>query len=537
MESEATNRTSEQPPSVQERRSPSIWLSLSGGGFRAAIFHFGCLKRLHEIGLLGHVYAISATSGGALIAGLLNRYAQYPEIDPESRRYVLDYKWEDFERAFLELAHRGVLGPVAIQVIAYAFTLLAWCGVSCGLYGLGKTAIELGFLSLVMAIACFSGLAIYLLRERVQEPSEEAQRWAKLSSSFAVAEWNKRSWRRFFDMLLRPAFLRRQLLNIRAFKGRLLSGMNHRPQTFMNSVNLNNGEQTVFTTGVVTTLDSKGSSELWECRADRPSSRSGEIDIAQAVAASSAYPPFFSPVQVATRERFFGSFVDGGVVDNFAMNVPRAFSVHIHSARGQRYDGGWGSIGSFKSRTSRIMAIDGSAAIDVKLRPIWLRLPTALRILDIVGNQQSEDAETAGWNFSRNLGIPFAMVTLRWGFPFGSKFHDDKINRYVSKVRTHFDSFSYEEIATVAYCGYLWAEELVKEHPTLMLYSGVAKQRLTCFEEMLPDYCGRWETNASRLRSHLKFSGQRLKAARWIGRRFLRIFARSSVERPSVQVP
>ena len=38
------------PIGDNKRVSPSIWLALSGGGLRAAIFHYGCLKRMHEVG-------------------------------------------------------------------------------------------------------------------------------------------------------------------------------------------------------------------------------------------------------------------------------------------------------------------------------------------------------------------------------------------------------------------------------------------------------------------------------------------------------
>ena len=70
---------------TEQYKRPSLWLSLSGGGSRAAIFHYGFLKRFHELGLLRHVYAISATSGGALIAALLNTYAGSAYVDREHR--------------------------------------------------------------------------------------------------------------------------------------------------------------------------------------------------------------------------------------------------------------------------------------------------------------------------------------------------------------------------------------------------------------------------------------------------------------------
>ncbi|MFO7653023.1 MAG: patatin-like phospholipase family protein, partial [Candidatus Krumholzibacteriia bacterium] len=46
-------------------------LCLSGGGFRAALFHLGLLRRLHELGTLGQVSTISSVSGGSILAGLL----------------------------------------------------------------------------------------------------------------------------------------------------------------------------------------------------------------------------------------------------------------------------------------------------------------------------------------------------------------------------------------------------------------------------------------------------------------------------------
>jgi NTE family protein len=46
-------------------------LCLSGGGFRASLFHLGAVRRLYEIGLLQRMDAISAVSGGTVIAAFL----------------------------------------------------------------------------------------------------------------------------------------------------------------------------------------------------------------------------------------------------------------------------------------------------------------------------------------------------------------------------------------------------------------------------------------------------------------------------------
>jgi NTE family protein len=57
-------------PSEQSRRR-GIALCLSGGGYRAALFHLGALRRLNELGLLAQIDAISSVSGGSILAAHL----------------------------------------------------------------------------------------------------------------------------------------------------------------------------------------------------------------------------------------------------------------------------------------------------------------------------------------------------------------------------------------------------------------------------------------------------------------------------------
>ncbi|HEV2127313.1 MAG TPA: patatin-like phospholipase family protein [Thermomicrobiales bacterium] len=56
-----------------------IALCLSGGGFRAALYHLGALRRLNELGILGDVATISAVSGGSILAAhLVERIPEWP---------------------------------------------------------------------------------------------------------------------------------------------------------------------------------------------------------------------------------------------------------------------------------------------------------------------------------------------------------------------------------------------------------------------------------------------------------------------------
>jgi len=50
---------------------PGIGLALSGGGFRAMLFHAGALARMNELGLLSKAKSISSVSGGSITSGYL----------------------------------------------------------------------------------------------------------------------------------------------------------------------------------------------------------------------------------------------------------------------------------------------------------------------------------------------------------------------------------------------------------------------------------------------------------------------------------
>lgn len=54
-------------PDNQQR----IGLCLSGGGFRATLFHVGALRRLNELGILSRVHTVSSVSGGSITNAVL----------------------------------------------------------------------------------------------------------------------------------------------------------------------------------------------------------------------------------------------------------------------------------------------------------------------------------------------------------------------------------------------------------------------------------------------------------------------------------
>ena len=93
-----------------------IALCLSGGGYRAAIYHLGALTRLNELGILPAVDLISCVSGGSIIgAHLLRRIGEWPSdvIDPESWRRLIVEPFRDITRRNIRT------GPVAVRALPW----------------------------------------------------------------------------------------------------------------------------------------------------------------------------------------------------------------------------------------------------------------------------------------------------------------------------------------------------------------------------------------------------------------------------------
>ncbi len=60
------------PPDRKAKKvEPGMALCLSGGGYRAMVFHMGVIWRLHETGLLAALKRVSSVSGGSITAGVL----------------------------------------------------------------------------------------------------------------------------------------------------------------------------------------------------------------------------------------------------------------------------------------------------------------------------------------------------------------------------------------------------------------------------------------------------------------------------------
>lgn len=94
-------------PTVQRPATPltpprRIGLALSGGGLRAAAYHLGCLRSLHDRGLLDEVSVISGVSGGSIVAALW-AYSSGP--------------FDEFDLRVTDLLRRGLTRRIAAKAL------------------------------------------------------------------------------------------------------------------------------------------------------------------------------------------------------------------------------------------------------------------------------------------------------------------------------------------------------------------------------------------------------------------------------------
>jgi Patatin-like phospholipase len=88
-----------------------LGLALSGGGFRASLFHIGVLARMAELDLLRHVSVLSTVSGGTIIGAYYylkvkdllegRGHRRNPKAVPSRQAYIniVEEIEEDFRRA------------------------------------------------------------------------------------------------------------------------------------------------------------------------------------------------------------------------------------------------------------------------------------------------------------------------------------------------------------------------------------------------------------------------------------------------------
>ncbi|AFZ67521.1 patatin-like phospholipase family protein [Deinococcus peraridilitoris] len=114
-----------------DSRRNGVALCLSGGGYRALLFHLGALRRLNEVGLLTRLDSVSSVSGGSILAAFLATKLPWPqgaalstaEFDTRLAMPVRALARQDIRtpallRGILRALSFGLIGQSAVEALA-----------------------------------------------------------------------------------------------------------------------------------------------------------------------------------------------------------------------------------------------------------------------------------------------------------------------------------------------------------------------------------------------------------------------------------
>jgi len=90
-------------------------LALSGGGYRASLFHLGVTRRLHELGALQKITRLSSVSGGSILAGFL----AHRMLERGATRLAFD-DWEaEVSAPFREIVREDIRTGLMVRHIVW----------------------------------------------------------------------------------------------------------------------------------------------------------------------------------------------------------------------------------------------------------------------------------------------------------------------------------------------------------------------------------------------------------------------------------
>ena len=335
-------------------------LALSGGGFRATLFHLGAFWRLNELSFLPVIDRISAVSGGSIVTGLL----------------AVRWSRLSFEKGVAVNFREEIVVPI-------------W-----------------KFCSLSVDV------------------------WAAIGSVLPGINLLSRHYERHL------------------VGKHTLQDIPDNPEFVFNAAHLETGRNWIFSKPLMRTY------KLGVV--DHPHTRMSEV-----IAASSAFPPVFSPVVLrldpnAFRRSEFAdlfhrvdlkkkvSLTDGGVYDNLGVHSIRDFGTLLVSDASNPMDAkeGWSLFRGMAHRSKR--------PIDIAIEQT-----RALRRHAIVTQLVDGEKHGALWG----IGTPLERYPLRSPFPVRSDWYSR-----VGSMRTRLNSFSDEEKARLINWGYMQCDLAVRSY-------------------------------------------------------------------------
>lgn len=349
---------------VETDRSARIGLALSGGGFRATLYHCGALVRLNELGYLPKLDRISSVSGGSITSARLA--ARWEQLDFDAKGVA-----------------QGLLREVVDPLREFCRQTLDLKVIGLGLIPFTKSGTE----RLIQA----------------------------------------------YDT---------QLLD-----GLRLDQLPTRPDFIFQSTNLQTGRSLRFERGRVADFT------VGEIK------DTSKFSVAQAVAASSAFPPVLSPVKIPVKvsewtdlpgTSFFNNssyksdlnLTDGGVYDNLGLNRIESFGTILCSDAGKPFN--YGS--TFASLAPRQVLRALNIAMDQT---------RALRTRNLIKIAQFKNQKIGFWDIDgTGIDIP----------PIGAIPWSPKVAAKIANLPTQLRPFQPRDEKLLMNWGYASCDAVMRQH-------------------------------------------------------------------------
>lgn len=360
---------SKRPMSDKPAYPGQFGLTLSGGGFRATLFHLGVVRFLRKEGLLKRVRFISGVSGGAILAAHLglnwDRYA-----GDDISQYAAAHT------DVVRLAQKDIRNRILRRWIFGWITLIP------------------------RVVGNWSRVGLLQREYRLLYGSDE------LSSLPDVYQTN-------------------------------------RPRTVLQCVSLTTGLPCTFGRSGFMRYTEEAEGRGMNLVPDDEITSATSLEVAFAVAASSAFPPMFPPIELSNKvlrsdePMLDGTeyLTDGGVFDNLGLDRPLWWYEKSHQHKADQLDSFVVSDaeGSFKDQSDRP-------------RRFRFTLPRNVRATHVLMKRIS----TLTWKYLRSLTSKtvLSISISRLGTSVPSEIHDA-----VKNIRTDLDHFTDLEVAVLIWCG------------------------------------------------------------------------------------
>ncbi len=380
-----------------------ISLLLSGGGFRATMFHLGTVRYLRETNRLADVNRVFSVSGGSVLAA------------------HLAINWSDY------CGNEKQFDRAASELVGFVQS------------GLRETIIRKTVMCLILAAL---GLNLILTTVWLWIGLDRPVSWLILAAFIVPALFVIRT----LDQWFRPVVFLEQGYR-RLYKSSSLQDLRDLPVKFhFLATNLTTGNIACFT-GTTIYLNITNSVP------PNNDIASASFRISQCVAASSAFPPLFSPILIDPRKlkadqdkvNEVQCLVDGGVFDNLGLRASRIFAggdeVTVVSDAERHFD--WSTESAFRYLVGR-----ASRATEILMNRV-----TRLEF-EILNSPQVE-SETCGFNKKA-----FKFIRLQEDLETeggGAKLTPD-LQRRSRNIRTDLDGFRPSEIQLLFCSGYIAAK-------------------------------------------------------------------------------